>query len=94
MDADNVDDPVFHAQSSLSRYCCPSLGPSSILVQKRKKKEMKRKGTIEINLDTDGKSQTAHCPPWEATPAGLFLQPSQGSPATQGSSCEPRQTDD
>ena len=36
--SDNVDDPVFDEQSSLSRYCCPSLGPSPILVQRRKKK--------------------------------------------------------
>lgn len=83
---DNVDDPVFHAQSSLSRYCCPSLGPSSILVQKRKKKktEMKRKETIEINLDTDGKSQTAHCPPLEATPSRPLPLTFPGIPSHTG----------
>lgn len=40
--SDNVDDPVFDAHSFLSRYCCPSLGPSPILVQKRKKNRKER----------------------------------------------------
>ena len=39
---DNADDPVFDAQSSLSRCCCPSLGPRPSLVGERKKKEEKQ----------------------------------------------------
>lgn len=67
--ADNADDSVFHAQSSLLRYCCPSLGSSPILVGERKKE------TMETNLDTDGKRNAIHCPPspLKLHPPGDFL---------------------
>lgn len=40
---DNADDPVSDHQSSLSRYCCPSLGPGPIFSRREEKKKKKKR---------------------------------------------------